>query len=373
MSTDQENELSTEAQAPSEMPEQNAPDTAPSDTANENVADASADQSDSSAQPEARQDDQQDQSLTTPKDVASTAQSQEIDPETFKRLRDEKSQWGRQMAELKRNYEQTRQQLAGMQQERERQAQLAEQQKLKLFDPRHPEHATKFQPILQKADLVRQQLQRLNNMKPPEGLTPEQGEMWRDQQKNLIYSTLTEQEQEALDGFAQHTQQFQRDFSINPGKAIGSYVQPMFEQFWNQKMTEFKASQEVENDLKDPTLGPIFKEFEEPMNDMLKRLGGTDEAYEVVKHHARIFGQNRSLYEENARLKQQLTELGVKANAAETQQQLAKGRASITKDAPARTVSDPYEMAKAWATKNGVSKSDPAFFHKISELESQNA
>lgn len=373
MSTEQENELSTEAQAPSETPSQDAPQV-PSDASDANVAEASADQQDSSAQLEARQDDQEDQSLTTPKDVASTAQSQqEIDPEAFKRLRDEKSQWGRQMAELKRNNEAIRQQLAQYQQEHEKAQQLAEKQKLKLYDYRHPEHATKFQPILQKAELVRAQLQRLNATKPPDGLSPEQAEVWRDTQKNLIYSTLDESEQAALDEFAQHTQQFQRNFAINPGQAIGSYVEPMFEQFWERKMTEFRADQEVEKDLQDPVLGPIFKEFNEPMQEMIQKLGGTDEAYEMARHHARLFGQNRSLYDENARLKQQLTELGVKANAAEAQQQLAKGRASITKDAPARTVTDPFEQAKAWAKKNGVSTSDPAFFHKISELEHQGA
>lgn len=372
MSQVDDTDLSTQAEAPSDQQQSNAPDTAPSGDVGQNAADAGADAAAVSAQPSQARQDQADPSLTTPKDVASNAPSQleQVDPEAFKRLRDEKSQWGRQMADLKRNYEATRQQLAQMQQEHERAKQLADQQKLKLHDFRHPEHAAKFQPILQKADLIREQLQRINNAKLPDGISPEQGQIWKDQQKAAIYGSLSEQEQAALDDYAQYTQQFQRDLSLNPAKAIGSFVQPMFEQFWQQKMAEQHATMAVQQDMADPTLGPIFKEFAEPMQEMIQRLGGTDEAYEVAKHHARVYGQNRTLFDENARLKQQLAELGVKANAAEAQQQLAKGRASITKDVPARTNVDAYGEAKKWAKANGVDTGSPQFFAKIRELES---
>lgn len=370
MDTAEDTEQSNLPEVQESSQEQGLPDTATPANESQDATQAKATDNaapvQQKAQPAANQ-----QSLTTPKDVALTASSQQdaIDPESFKRLRDEKSQWGRQMAELKRNYEQTRQQLSQFQQERERTAKLAEQQKLKLYDYRHPEHSTKFQPILQKADIVRQQLSMLNQAKPPEGLTPEQGAMWKEQQKQIIIGSLNESEQQALDEYSQYTQQFQRDFSLNPSKAITQFVQPMLEQFWQSKMSEQQASHSVDQDLNDPVLGPIFKEYAEPINEMIEKLGGTDEAYEMAKHHALVYAQNKAVFEENARLKQQLSTMGVKVGAAETQQQLAKTRASITRDTPAKAASDPYSEAKKWALKNGVNTASKQFFDKIRELE----
>src|SRR3954469_14253483 len=117
--------------------------------------------------------------LTNSKPVASNTQATEvIDPASYKALRDEKSTWGSQVAEQRPQYEETRSQLAQRQQERERAKQVADQQKLALHDPRHPEHGTKFQAIQNKADIVRDQIQRIRSQKIPDGFTPEQGAIW---------------------------------------------------------------------------------------------------------------------------------------------------------------------------------------------------
>jgi hypothetical protein len=364
---------STQAQAPSGQDTQSAPPQAtPSEGSGGNVADAGAGTQASQAQPPARPEDA-DPSLTPPKSVASTTQNQPetVDPDAFKRLRDEKSQWGRQMAEMKRNYESQRAQLAQLQQEREKAAQLAQQQKLPLYDYRHPEHATKFQPVLAKADIVRQQLAALGRAKAPEGLTPEQSEMWREQQRQNIVSALGEDEQAALEQFSQFHQSFQRDWALNPTKVLSEHVLPMIRQEMQRAQMEQQAQFAVQKDMEDPTLGPVLKEFREPMMEMIDKLGGTDEAYEMAKHHALVYAQNKSVHAENARLKQQLEALGVKANAAEAQQQLAKGRASITKDVNTRSARDPYEEAKKWAKSQGIDTMHPAFHRKHREIEAE--
>lgn len=319
-----------------------------------------------------RSDGKDASSLTPPKPVASNTQSNEpVDPEAFKRLRDEKSQWGRQMAETKRQYEETRSQLAKLQQEREQAAQLAQNQKLALHDVRHPDHATKFQPILAKADIVRQQLAALNRAQPPAGLTTEQQQAWKESQQQAIMGTLSEEDQSALEQFQQHNQNFQRQWAINPTKVLTEHVIPMIRQEMQRAMVEQKASQEVDADLNDPQLGPVLKEFQPQMAEMINKLGGTDEAYDFAKHHAMVFAQNKQIHEENARLKQQLAEAGLKVNAAATQQNLAKGKASITKDVVNRTTKSSYEQAKEWAKANGIDTMHPAFHAKHREIEEE--
>lgn len=376
MTTEQDTtDTSTQAQAPSSPDPQSAvPQAPPSEGSSGNVADAGAGQPATQAQPQqARPDATNDPSLTPPKSVASTTQNQPetVDPDAFKRLRDEKSQWGRQMAEMKRNYEAQRTQLAQLQQEREKAAQLAQQQKLALYDHRHPEHAAKFQPMLAKADIVRQQLASLNRAKPPEGLSPEQAEMWRDQQRQNIVSALSEEEQQTLEQFSQFNQTFQRDWALNPTKVLSQHVVPLIQQELQRVQMEQQASMAVRRDIEDPTLGPVLKEFREPMMEIIDKLGGTDEAYEMAKHHALVYAQNQQVHAENARLKQQLEALGVKANAAEAQQQLAKGRASITKDVNTKSVRDPYEEAKKWAKAKGIDTMHPAFHAKHREIEAE--
>jgi len=313
--------------------------------------------------------------LDNSKSVAANTQSQPeaIDPEAFKRLRDEKSSWGRQMSDARRQQEEMRSQISRFQQEREQATRLADQHKLALHDFRHPEHQAKFQPILAKADIVRAQLARLGTSKPPDGLTPEQSQMWRDSQRDAIVGTLSQDEQNAIEQFQNHNQAFQRKMALNPGQALTEFVQPMLNQFWQAKQMEQEAQSSVQRDMQDPTLGPVLKEFQEPMMEMIERLGGTDDAYEMAKHHASVYAQNRSLSSKIASLEQQLGEAGIRAGVAANQQQLAKGKASITRDVVPRATKSPYDATSDWAGKNGVSKGSPQFFQHLREIEAEQA
>jgi len=317
--------------------------------------------------------------LTNSKSVAPNTQSQPevIDPATYKALRDEKSTWGRQMADTRRQYEDTRKQLASLQQDREKANQLAQHQKLALHDPRHPDHASKFQPTLAKADIVRSQLARLNNAKPPDGLTPEQGQQWKESQREMLLGSLDESEQAALEQFQSHNQNFQRQLALNPAKALTEFVQPMLEQFFQRKNQEQQAAQSVDADMNDPISGPIIKEMQGDMMEAIQRLGGSDEAYDFVKHQAVNYARNKAVVDatvaENTRLKQQLQELGVKVGVANTQQALAKGKASITRDVVPRNTESPYAIATKQAAKQGMKTDSPAFFQLIREIEADQA
>lgn len=367
---------SSQDAAPSGGESQAAPDTAPLETSQTDAADPGAGSTaDTPPQETAPADQAKQPPLDNSKSVASSTQSQPeaVDPEAFKRLRDEKSQWGRQMAEARRQQEEMRSQLARLQQEREQASRLAQQQKLALHDYRHPDHQSKFQPILAKADIVRSQLARLQAAKAPDGLTPEQAQAWRDSQRDTILSSLSQEEQDALEQFQNHNQSFQRKLALNPAMALTEFVQPMIEQMFQRKTMEQQAYQSVDKDLSDPTLGPVLKEFQPQMMEVIDKLGGTDEAYEFAKHHALVYAQNKALSEQLASLKQQLGEAGIKAGSAATQQQLAKSKASITRDVTPRHTKTPYQVASERAAKQGMDRSSAQFFQLVRDIEAEQA
>ena len=308
--------------------------------------------------------------------VALNTQSEEkIDAEGYKRLRDQHSQLGRESANYRKQLEAQRMELTRFQQEREKQAQFAKQQKLPLHDFRHPEHSTKFAPLQAKADIVRTQLAGLSKMRPPEGLTPEQGQAWREAAEQNILSTLTEEEQNTLSQFQQHKQQFDRQWATNPDQVLTERVIPMIRQEMQRAMMEQQAAQQVDSDFNDPELGPVIKEMGAEMDQAIKDLGGTDAAYDFVKQQALVYAHNRKanefLSQENARLKQQLQEAGLKVGAAKAQQDLARGRASITRDVSAKQTRPAYEIASEWASKNNVDRASVQFHQKLRELENQ--
>jgi hypothetical protein len=140
-------------------------------------------------------------------------------------------------------------------------------------------------------------------------------------------------------------------------------------------MQQNQAADSVSRDMADPELGPVMKEMGNEMQEAIQRLGGTDEAYDFVKQQAMVYAHNRkandSLSQENARLKQQLADAGIRVGAAKAQQDLARGRASITRDVSTRQTRPAYEVASEWASKNGVDKSTAQFHQKLRELENQ--
>ena len=310
--------------------------------------------------------------------VASNTHSQEekIDPEGYKRLRDSHSQLGREAATIRKQLEEQRLQITTFQQDREKQAQFAKQQKLALHDYRHPEHATKFVPLQAKADIVRTQLSNLAKTRTPEGLTPEQGQAWREASEQALLSTLSEEEQNALAQFQQHKQNFDRRWATNPDEVLTERVIPMIREEMQRAMRETQAASDVDKDFNDPELGPVIKEMGAEMDQAIKSLGGTDEAYEFVKQQALVYAHNRKanehLAQENARLKQQLQEAGLKIGTAKVQQNLAKGRASVTRDVSTKQTKPAYEQAAEWASKNSVDRTSVLFHQKLREFQNES-
>lgn len=346
------------------------PDVGHQNDAQDQGSDSKTDQSTENQRTEANR------SSTNPIPVASNTQSSEqIDAEGYKRLRDQHSQLGRETANYRKQLETQRLELTRFQQEREKQNQAAAQQKLALHDYRHPEHKSKFVPMQAKADIVRGQLAQLAKQRPPEGLTPEQGQAWREQSEQMLMSSLSEEEQTTLAQFQQHNQNFQRQWATNPDQVLTERVIPMIRQEMQRAMRETQAASSVEQDMNDPELGPVMKEMGSEMEEAVRRLGGTDEAYDFVKQQAVVYAHNRKandfLSQENARLKQQLETAGIRVGAAKAQQDLARGKASITRDISPKQTKPIYVVASEWAQQNNVDRSSAQFHQKIRELEGQ--
>lgn len=366
-------DTSTQDSAPSGVENQAPPVTATPDSPQTDAADSGA--GSQNQQPPAtppHAEGETTESLTPPKSVAPNTQNP-ADGETLNRLRSEKAHWARQNGEIRRQYEDTRSQLAKFQQEHEKTAQLAAQQKLALHDFRHPDHASKFQPILAKADAVRRQVARIRQAKAPDGFTPEQTAQWRQSQEDFAMSDLSDDEHTALNQFNEHSQAFDRKWKLNPASTLNEYVIPMIRQEMQRTMHEQQAAQSVDADFNDPISGPIIKEMQGEMAEAIQRLGGTDEAYEFVKKQAVNYAQNnhymKGVVEENARLKQQLEAAGIKAQSASVLQALAKGTASVTRDVAPRNDTPPYEIAAKWADKRGIPRGSREFFQHLREVQ----
>lgn len=319
------------------------------------------------ASPRADQQDQPPGSLTQPNTVASNTQ-ESVDPATFKRLRDEASTFGRERQKFQTQMEQMREQMRTYQQEREERMRLAQQQKLALHDFNHPDHVTKFQPLLNKADMINQMLDSLANAKAPDGLTPEQQAQWRDSQREMIVNQVSPEERQTLQQYRQHTQQFQRDWATNPTKVLTQHVLPMIRQEFQRIQQESQARQEVQQDLEDPALKPLIEAHREEIAQAMD--GMQKDPYTYAIHHAKVYGALEAAQAEIARLKQQNQGLDVRASAAAEQQRLAQGRASITKDiAPQASNQSAYALTKEWANKHKVDSMSDAFFTKLHEIE----
>lgn len=380
MNPDEQDDVSTQGSAPSDDSQQSTQPQA--DSSPDRQPDAPPESADAKADQPPAQQQRTDAKSSSPNSipVASNTQSRQGIPadapseDSYKRLREAHGQLNREALSVRKQLEEQRLQLTQFQQEREKNAQAAKNQKLALYDPRHPEHTSKFAPLQAKADIVRQQLQALSKTRPPEGLTPEQGQAWREASEQALLSTLTEEDQNTLSQFQQHKQSFDREWAMNPDKVLTERVIPMIRQEMQRAMMETQATASVQKDFEDPELGPILKEMGSEMNEAIQRLGGTDDAYDFVKQQAVVYAHNKKandfLSQENARLKQQLEEAGLRLGTAKTQQELAKGRASVTRDVSTKQHRDPYLLATEWAAKNRVDKTSPMFHQKLRELSS---
>lgn len=259
---------------------------------------------------------------------------------------------------------------------REQQTKLAESQKLKRWDPRHPDNS-KFADLRRRVQEARNEARQIQVPPPPEGLPPEAAAAWEKQYRagmsQHIASRFKPEEWDEYAAWEQDQQDFTARFHADPRGTLREDMRAVAQEVLQAERSRFQMEREVEQDLNDPELGPLFKEHQDEMTQVMEKLGNTDEAYEVARHMMKLFHQNQQMAKRLAEQSQQVGTVEAKAKEVSAQQAAIKRRAATVtapdlKQPPQRSV---WEEAKEWADKNGHSTDSEAFRQKASQL-SQN-
>lgn len=308
-------------------------------------------------------------SLTNPKSVAPTAQN--ADPQRTAAVADprvqheraEANRWGHERQRMVAEIERMRQQTTELQQFREESMRKEQQAKAKRWDQGHPE-TRKFDDLLSRRERARGQMQRGRGITIPDGLPPDQQRALRTQIDDLIAGDFTDDEQRELADFDKFQQESIRGLTTNMPATIGKIVGPMIRQGVQQFMQEMNLQREVSRDMEDPELKPLLDRFDDDFQQALR----SGVPYDQAVHYTKVYGQYEQALARIAQLEQQIGGMNGKVSAATVQQELAKGKASITRDVVAPKT-NPFLEARKWARDNGVDTDSDAFRKKVREIE----
>lgn len=352
--------------APSAPPANAAPESAPATAKVDTAAPAKAQprpegNGRSSPEPKAVVTNRQDQGQPP-----ASAKPQESPEERKARLEDQLAQRGRELAAMRSQTEQMNRQLKELQEFREKQTKLAETQKLKRWDPRHPD-SSKFADLRRRVQEARDEARQIRVPPAPEGFSPEQAAAWEKQYRagmsQHIASRFKPEEWDEFAAWEADQADFAARFHADPRGTLREDMRAVAQEVLQAERARFQSEQAVEQDMNDPELGPILKEHQAEMAEVLERLGNTDEAYEVTRHMARLYAQNQALSKRLAEQSQQVGTVEAKAKEVSAQQAAIKRRAATVtapdlRPPPQRPL---WDELKEWADKNGHSTDSEAF------------
>lgn len=267
-------------------------------------------------------------------------------PVLQKRYEDLRAEQNRRLEQWRRTYEQQSGQLTELQKFKQEQEQRAQAAQLKPWSKLHPEHS-KFNNVLDRAKTIERQLQNIDPSLPPE----QQAAI-----KQAIVSALTPEERAQITEYRDSVQNFQRDLVTDPQGTLMPMVDKLVEQKFADFLERQKAQEAVNRDFQDPKLAPLIEQY----GDDFKKALTDGVPYEYSTHMLKMHATTQSLAQENAKLKAELAQAGVKVESADERQRLAKGEAAITRD-PRPPVRDPYDLAKAEAKKRNIPFDSSAF------------
>lgn len=358
-----------------------APSSAPSPSSNTGV---SPDQSNSvpaqsapASTPRSNVADSKTPSLTSPKAVANSQQptptqsQSQVTEDPVKHLRDELSRRGREMAQMRSDHERVAKEAAEMRKHFDQQRQQAEQSKLNRWDPKHPDN-TKFKDVRSRIAKAQQDVRSLRAPEPPPGLSPEHQAAWRgsyiQSRKAELASQFDDKDIEDYQAWEADKADYLERLHEDPRSAQRETIRDELRAMLQEERATAEASQLVESDLSDPDLAPMMKQYGGEMMDVINRLGGTDESYDVAKHMMLLFADNQKKDKLIAEYSQRQGSMSQQVAEAKTKNDLVKRRASITVDQRPPVSRPPFIEAKEWAEKNGHSLTSDAFQKKVTDL-----
>lgn len=238
------------------------------------------------------------------------------------------------------------QHLTKMQQElqtlRQSQEKAAQQAQLKPWSKQHPENA-KFNGLIERSKAIHKQLQAADRL-PPE---QRQGTI------EAIMAGVSPEEQGELAKYREEREAFQGKFFSDPEETMAPLIERGVQQAMQKVMQDMQGRQQVDRDFSQPHLKPILEnpQYASYLNERLARGVPYADAMEMLKlraatdlMHKRLNGSERQTMH------------------AQEQSRLVRGRAANTISAdPAAAPSDPYQLARKEAAKQGIMPGTAAF------------
>lgn len=313
-------------------------DTAPADDGQIAPGDGSVEATAQAPSPNGEQPQPGTGSLTSPQQTEPNWQ------ERYGHLRSATQQWQNDMT---RRLNEQQSELSRLRAYEAQQRQAAEQARLPRWSRQHPEH-TKFQSLRNKVQIVQQQL---NNL--PQDLTPEA----RDAAKAAILGNISEEEQAQWIEYQQQKAEFQDRFFEDPQGAIHDMVRGIAASVFQDAQQQSQAHATVAQDFEDPAVKPVIEAHREEMAQALK----DGVPYNYAIHMARMYG-------ELEQLRSQVGQAGRAQIQAQEQMRLTQSRAAATRE-PRPAAGDPYRLARAEATKQGIPLDSPAFITLLERFQ----
>jgi hypothetical protein len=275
------------------------------------------------------------------------------------------------MAQMRSEHEQVAKQAAEMKKYFDLQRQQAEKQKLNRWDPKHPENS-KFKALRSRITKAQQDLRSLRAPEPPAGMSPEHQAAWKESyvaaRKSEMASQFEDKDIEDYQAWEADKASYLERLHEDPRAAQREIVRDELRAMMQEERLSAEATQSVQQDFNDPELAPMMQQYGGEMMDVINRLGGTDEAYEVSRHMMRLFADNQKKDKLIAEYSQRQGTMSQQVAEAKTKNDLVKRRASITVDQRPPVSKPPFIEAKEWAAANGHSLTSEAFQKKVTDL-----
>lgn len=269
--------------------------------------------------------------------------------EDLKRFQNREQLFGRQTNELG----QMRQRLAQFEKAKTDALKAAENQKLKIWSSKHPEHS-KWNSLHSKVQENNKRVGELTAM--AKGLPPEQAEAWIQEQTARIRGELAPEDTDQWNAFVDHKKSEDMRWHTDREGVLREEFDRMFEDRMQQREMESQAKADVQKDLESPELKQFLdtpenkEQFDTALDGMAK------DPWTYATHLVRMKQQNDALFARLKDLESQNGEVSQRLQLTQTQAQLdaRKAKAAITRDVkPVK--GNAYALAREEAQKSGIS------------------
>jgi hypothetical protein len=270
--------------------------------------------------------------------------------EDLKRFQNRDQLFGRQTNELG----QLKQRIAQFERAKAEALKTAENQKMKIWSSKHPEHS-KWNSLHAKVQDNNKRVGELTAM--AKGLPPEQAEAWVQEQTARIRGELAPEDTDQWNQFVDHKKSEDMRWHTDREGVLRDEFDRMFEDRMQQREAEMQAKADVQRDLESPELKQFLDTPENKEQFDTALDGMSKDPWTYATHLVRMKQQNDALFAKLKELESQNGEVSQRLQLTQTQAQLdaRKAKAAITRDVKP-VQGNAYQLASEEAQKKGMSR-----------------